>query len=300
MLDRPHIGYDPFPGGYQRMPRVPDEAVELLLQTAATPLIGADTAVTSLGSCFADNIRIYLKQQGFNYLQVEPDCDGFTANWGRVYNSASLRQIFAYSESQTFPLSDRWWPHSSGGVSDPYRAVAEYPTEQAAAEDFARHMACSRASLQQAGVVIVTVGLIEAWRSVRDGRYYHGRPPAPHREAHEFHVMTYDEVWRDLSEIRATALRLNPAVQLILTVSPVPLRATFRTDMSALSASAFSKAVLLAATQSFCLQHADTHYFPSFEIVRDVLGARINTRGTYDSDVLDTVMRIFRRCFVHG
>src|SRR5262249_18603280 len=59
---------------------------------------------------------------------------------------------------------------------------------------------------------------------------------------------------------------LNPGLRIILTVSPVPLVATY-TEHNVLLASSYSKAVLRAACGEVEGRHAHVHYFPSFEII---------------------------------
>ncbi len=54
--------------------------------------------------------------------------------------------------------------------------------------------------------------------------------------------------------------------QFVVTVSPVPLQATF-TDQDVIVANAESKAVLRAAAGAFARRHDNVSYFPSYEMV---------------------------------
>ena len=58
----------------------------------------------------------------------------------------------------------------------------------------------------------------------------------------------------------------NPECQLLITVSPVHLWATFRRDLDVISASCNSKSTLRAAADEFTLRHDNVHYFPAFEM----------------------------------
>lgn len=286
---------DAHPDRFFIMPKNEEAALESIVASCRRPLVSKGTPLTSLGSCFADNVRMFLKSHGYNYLHVEPGAEGVTANWGRVYNSGSLRQIFQYSASQTFRPAERWWTTKDGKVADPYRPVSDYASVEEAERDFDSHMQCSREALSKADVVMLTLGLIETWRSKLDGSYFHGRPISYDPARHEFHVMGYDEVYRDLIAVTELAKALNPSVSLVLTVSPVPLKASFREDVSPVSASAYSKSVLVAAVHSFCRENSDCLYFPSFEMVRDVFAARVDRKGSYDPAVIERVMGVFEQ-----
>lgn len=291
--------FDPCPSTFHILPKDPEDALRIFLNEPKTPIIRENTPITSMGSCFADNIRIYLKSNKFNYLQIEPDCEGFTSNWGRVYNTGSMRQIFDYSHSLKFMPNERWWQDRDGFIVDPYRSVLKYDNKENSENNFQQHMYYSRESILKSEVIILTVGLTETWRSRADGLYYYGRPIQPNPDHHEFHIMMYDEIINDLHAIYTSAKSLNPIIKIILTVSPVPLKATFRSDVCAVSASAFSKAVLLSAVHSFCLSRPDSYYFPSFEIVRDVLNASTDKRGTYSPEILNQVMRVFHSFYIY-
>jgi hypothetical protein len=53
---------------------------------------------------------------------------------------------------------------------------------------------------------------------------------------------------------------------MIVSVSPVPLRATFRDDCDVISASFETKCLLLAVTKQFVRACPNAHYFPGYEI----------------------------------
>ena len=59
----------------------------------------------------------------------------------------------------------------------------------------------------------------------------------------------------------------NKECKLILTVSPIPLHATFRTDLDVVSASHYSKSVLSASARRLVDMYEDIYYFPSYEYI---------------------------------
>jgi tetratricopeptide (TPR) repeat protein len=79
--------------------------------------------------------------------------------------------------------------------------------------------------------------------------------------------MDYHDVLVELEAIhRLLASHGHPDFKLLLTVSPVPLNATFR-PIDVMAANAYSKAVQRAAAESFVLAHDNVDYFPSYEMV---------------------------------
>jgi hypothetical protein len=97
-----------------------------------------------------------------------------------------------------------------------------------------------------------------------------------------------------------TVAGVNPGLQWIITVSPVPLVAT-HTDQSVITATAYSKSVLRAVCGAVDQAYDQVSYFPSFEIISSAqsfgqyLGSdlrEITSRG------LEHVMAVFERVFV--
>ena len=87
------------------------------------------TAIASIGSCFAREIKRRLIQRGYNYITEETDHPASvhaSAAWERVYNTFCLRQIFEYTFEDWAP-DLRWWiAPQSQKVQDPYRRVILY------------------------------------------------------------------------------------------------------------------------------------------------------------------------------
>ena len=76
------------------------------------------------------------------------------------------------------------------------------------------------------------------------------------------------EIAAQLTEAFALLRDINPATEIVLTLSPVPLEATFQKSQSIVAADCLSKSALRYAI-SECLEDAERlYYFPSFEFVR--------------------------------
>ncbi len=246
------------------------------------PLIRLGDKVMSAGSCFASNLVPYLEQAGFTYLRTEPrhplfvglddnlGYRNFTAAYGNIYTARQLRQLLERSLGIFHPSEDRW--HWDGRVIDPFRPGLRYPAHNDEEFDLLteQHLRAVRSAFETANVLVFTLGLTEAWISTLDGAVFPACPGTvggafdPGR--HTFRNFTVDEVRQDLLDFLRTARKMNPALRVILTVSPVPLVAT-ATEDHVLLASTYSKAVLRAAAGEVASREEGVTYFPAFEIV---------------------------------
>jgi hypothetical protein len=158
----------------------------------------------------------------------------------------------------------------------------------------------------EAEVFVFTLGLTESWRSTVDGTAY---PAPPGRSFGQFDASAYafdnlgvaanvDALSRFVTALRA----VNPNVNIILTVSPVPLVAT-ATDAHVLAATTYSKSVLRVAAEEVAHAFERVAYFASLEIVT----ATFNQAAYFEADRrsiapagVDHVMRSFFRHFVRS
>ena len=84
---------------------------------------------------------------------------------------------------------------------------------------------------------------------------------------YEFQVSNFAENFANLEAVHSILSRFgHPETQIIVTVSPVPLMATFTPDDVVL-ANCYSKSLLRTAANEWAAAHENVHYFPSYEIV---------------------------------
>lgn len=270
--------------------------------------ITRSTPIASMGSCFAREIKTVLLREGFSYITEEshhPASKHASAAWERLYNLFSMRQIFEYTFEEWTPAL-RWWKAPvSGKIQDPFRRIILYESSEEAEADFQRHRVCSRNALESAKVLILTLGLTEIWED-RSDRSVICLPSGPYVNEggdmgrYTFRVSRYVENLENLERIHSIMALHNPACKLIVTVSPVHLWATFRTDLDVISASCNSKSILRAVADEFCARHDNAFYFPAFEIAtiyRPLMGQPIFTEGRenfhVNQDTVDFIMKTF-------
>jgi hypothetical protein len=272
--------------------------------------------IATAGSCFAQHISRTLVEQGFRYLVTETyqaragtSDEGygmFPARFGNLYTSRQLVQLFDRAYGLLLPQAG-WWRGKGGGFIDPFRPriqAAGFASVELLQADRERHLAAVRRMFEYCQVFIFTLGLTETWVSPADGSAFPLAPgvvaaDAADSEA-EFRNLSVAEVIADLDSFLGKFRTVNPAAKVILTVSPVPLIATYE-DRHILVSTIASKSILRAAAEDICRQHPHVAYFPSYEIIT---GPQAASRY-YAADLREvtaegvaTVMAVFARHYL--
>lgn len=277
--------------------------------------ITRDTRIASMGSCFAREIKTVLVREGYAYIREEADHPASkhaSAAWERLYNTFSMRQIFEYTFEEWQP-EIRWWKApESGKIQDPYRRIILYDSLDEAEADFEKHRECSRRALEQAEVLILTLGLTEIWEDTIDGSVV-CLPSGPYvndggdMSRYRFRVSRYGENLRNMERIHEIMGAHNPGCKLLITVSPVHLWATFREDLDVISASCNSKSTLRAVADEFVAAHENVSYFPAYEmatIYRAIVGKSPFTEGRenfhVNEETVEFIMHQFFRFYVES
>ncbi len=252
----------------------PADAVQPVVNTGFG--FGPDDRIATAGSCFAQHISRTLQAEGYHYLVTEggdPERQYgvYPARFGNIYTPRQLLQLFQRAFGLFSPSEEAW--RMGEAFVDPFRPQVEpggFPTRETLEADRYIHMKAVRTLFQTADVFIFTLGLTEAWVSDRDGAVFPSAPgvaggpdDAGHIRPHNF---TVAEAVEDLTTFIGLARTLNPGLRILLTVSPVPLVATF-TGQHVLTATTWSKSVLRVAAQTVADGLPLVDYFPSYEIV---------------------------------
>jgi tetratricopeptide (TPR) repeat protein len=242
------------------------------------------SSISSAGSCFAQHIGRALRENGCEYVDVEPAPNFlrpeshhdygygiYSARFGNVYTSRQLLQLVQRSLGLFDPKDSVW--EKDGGYVDAFRPTIEpepFDRPEEVLESRKSHLAAIERMFRLSNVFIFTMGLTETWMSNGDGAVY---PVAPgvsggkyDPAAYSFKNLTYPEVLEDMEEFIRLIRNINRTVRIILTVSPVPLMAT-ATSNNVVVASSYSKSVLRSVAGHLQEQYEFIDYFPSYEIV---------------------------------
>jgi hypothetical protein len=116
-------------------------------------------------------------------------------------------------------------------------------------------------------VIIITLGLIEQWfyEDLIIEHAPNSKSVLNHKNSFYCKLLTVDTIKNVLQEIIRVCRVLNPYINIIISVSPVPMKMTF-TKKNILSANLYSKSKLILAAQEVAESY-DVDYFPSYEMV---------------------------------
>jgi len=282
--------------------------------------VGPDDRVGTMGSCFAQHLSRHLSRSGLNYFVPEQapaamaDHDAqarqygvFSARYGNVYTVGQAVQLFQRAYGTFVPAEAPW---ARGDVLvDPFRPLVEpdgFADAAALDADRELHLAATRSVFEDSDVLVFTLGLTEAWRSKDDGAVFATAPGVNggewDPERYEFVNFGIDDVRAGLFELCELIRSVNPDVRILLTVSPVPLIATYENRHVLVSTTA-SKAVLRVAADEAHARFDFVDYFPSYEII----SAASSPRNYYAPDLREVedvgvahVMRSFTRHYIDG
>jgi hypothetical protein len=124
-------------------------------------------------------------------------------------------------------------------------------------------------ALPGADVVIITLGLVEAWFDRKSQLYLNQWPKikALNSDADRYCLHRLDPAASYALLERAIAALIHAGVnKILLTLSPVPLQATFA-GQDCIVANSYSKAVLRVCAEQLVERFPQVDYFPSYEIV---------------------------------
>ena len=281
-----------------------------------TPALHSDFTLTkemrimSLGSCFAQHITRHLSTLGFTKLFYEsgpPEDESyrvFSGRYGNIYTMKQALQLL--NRAIDGDSSEESWMDGDKFI-DPYRPNAVpggFETSAKMLEDKKHHLQAVKELFLDSDLIILTLGLTEGWVNLTTGTVY---PVAPGVSAgeyqpglHDFFNQNISQVIEDLFSFINRIKSMNAKVRFILTVSPVPLAATYE-KMHVMNATSYSKSVLRVAAQEAVNQFDFVYYFPSFEMVTSQLA-----QGSYyENDFrhvkqvgVNRVMNEFERVFV--
>ena len=209
--------------------------------------------ILSIGSCFAENMSVYLKERKFQVV---------TNPCGILYNPLSIgrglemilsRKVF--QQKDLFYHNELWqsFDHHgefSGMIADEVLNKMNNSIENA------------HTHLQKANTLIITLGT--AFTYFKNGQPVANCHKVPAAEF-EKRLLSVDEIVEALSSILKKIQTNVPSLHIIFTISPI------RHIRDGVVENQQSKATLILAVHQLIHQLSNAYYFPSYEMVLDEL-----------------------------
>lgn len=217
--------------------------------------IDYNSSVVSLGSCFAVNIGAK-----FDHFKFRNSTNPF----GILFHPLALEKFVSFvvnknvfTEADIFFHEGRWHcfdAHSELSEADP--------------ESFLRNLnntiSLALTALAKASHLIITLGTAWVYRHTESGNLVANCHKIPQKQFTK-ELLDVDEIPRSVQNIIEMAMRINPGIQFIFTVSPV------RHIKDGFAENQRSKAHLLAGLHNVIDSNSSAIYFPSYEIMMDEL-----------------------------
>jgi hypothetical protein len=279
--------------------------------------VDRQSKIVSAGSCFAQRIAESLVDYGFNYHVVERGpawlnrqqlldygYGVYSARYGNVYTTLQLLQLLQRSLGEFVPADDYWL--GDGHYVDPFRPSIQpdgFASIRELQADREQHLESVAQLFRDLDLFVFTLGLTETWCSTVDNATF---PTCPGKhfgeyssERYVFRNLTLNENIEYMERFLAMLKDVNPTAKVLLTVSPVPLAATYE-DRHVLQSTTYSKAVLRVLAEELRQRHDHVDYFASYEIIT----ATYNNAAYFQADKrnvntvgVDHVMNAFYRHF---
>lgn len=274
-------------------------------------------AIFAMGSCFAREIRIALRARKMDVfpkyfdIDIDPNRQKLSKlpEYDDVnhYDTYTIRQEFEqafagthYGEGDfichTHRLRNEFQAGGRTTWQDPYRKHV-YAADSASILDLSGAIDRTIAEgIHSAKTYIITLGLIETWRLKSNGLHICTRPATKSDDVQdrvEFHLTGYQENYENLRFVCDTIRHHYPDRRIVLTVSPVGLKRTFR-DIDVVVANTESKSLLRTVAGQIEREFDNVSYWPSYELslrhdVYEQDGRHIQ------KDVVDHIIDVFQQ-----
>lgn len=260
--------------------------------------------ILTIGSCFAREIEGALFRLGFDLPAMDlvlPAEERSSATANDLLNKYTIHSMandieWAF-EPPSYDPTDLFVTAGDGLWHDPQLVGNLSPAPLERVIERREAVLSLMRRLPECRIIVVTLGLAEAWYDTKLGIYLNSMPPQPalstEPDRFRLDVLSYEEISEGIERFLGLIRKHGrPDHKVLMTVSPVPFKATF-TGTDALAANTYSKAVQRAAAGAAVLRHDNVNYFPSYEIVtltdRNVAFAIDNIH--VNRDVVAEIMR---------
>ncbi len=279
-------------------------------------LFDQDDVFFTMGSCFAEEVRIGLTKRG---LQCTPDYKNivFDQEQARVdelperehmnfYNSFTILQQLRQAFGDWDKCEDDVWKVKKRGKSpkwgpdtyqDPYRRLVMANSPSVLMDVVDSINTEVRSGVETATAFVFTFGMTEVFRNKTSGKVVAQKPlygGAGGAKETELHVSTFEENYQNVREIVNIVRKHKGNAPIIMSVSPVPLARTFQDDIDIVSVSCEGKSILRAVLGQITREMSDVYYLPSYEFVmaRGTANFQVDQRHVR-REVVDNIVQSF-------
>lgn len=257
-----------------------------LFTIRSEPLFTPNETVYTIGSCFAERIRLALEARNVKVGPPMQDIQLDDASFRidslprrphmNYYNSFTIRQEFERHIGEWAQDPDDYWAFNRDRIwggdvvyQDPYRRAVFARTPEALRTAVKRIDAAIDRGIREADVFFITLGMAEVFRNRRSGKIACQKPGyagGAGEDETEYHMSSFQENYDNMARVVEIIRSIHPGARIVATVSPVSLARTF-SDNDILVANCEGKSLLRAVLGQLARDFPAVTYFPSYEIV---------------------------------
>jgi len=211
--------------------------------------------IMTIGSCFSENVGRYFERYKFPIV-INP--------FGQQYNpysiSNAIRRLLSpepYTESDLIEQDGLYHSYDHHGSFSRQSKVDTLDNINVSLQTAAE-------ALKQTSVLFLTFGTAHSFRLKESGNVVSNCHKVPASQF-DFELMEVDEIVTELEKSITALWAVNPALKVVLTVSPVRYFAFGHFENSV------SKGHLFAAIHKLIAKCPQLYYFPAYELVMDDL-----------------------------
>jgi hypothetical protein len=246
--------------------------------------IGLQSAVLTVGSCFADAIGQRLLQNKF-LASVNP--------FGTLYNPVSIHKALLYTIHQEPPSDHTYVNHNDLCLNYDFHSTFSHPDKNIFMSHIQNVIGTSHYFLKDADRILITYGTAWVYSRKDTGEIVANCHKLP-ASAFSKSLLTENVILESFKTLYRSLKVFNPHARIILTLSPV------RHLKDTLALNSVSKSMLRLACHRIVESYPDVEYFPAYEIVMDDL----RDYRFYKSDMLhptedaeDYIWEKFSSCY---
>lgn len=209
----------------------------------------------TLGSCFAEEIGQRLMSNKFS-TQVNP--------FGTIFNPLSIIELINLALAPTAIIEDAMLQRDGLYYNYKLHSSFNHETKKGLLKKIQDQFKDARKHLSETKVLFLTFGTTWVYQDKESQMLVANCHKQPQKTFDKY-LLSVEEIVTAFMGMKESLQEVNPALQIVLTVSPV------RHTKETLSLNSASKSVLRLACHYLSEMSEDAHYFPSYEVVQDDL-----------------------------
>lgn len=223
--------------------------------TPSESKISYQSSIMTIGSCFADTIGNQLEENKFKVL-ANP--------FGVIFNPLSIFQLIQYTIGESFPDEETYLVHDEVHRNFEFHSDFSATSKEELKLKIKGGINSTHKFIRSAKWLIITLGTSVIYHKKSNSRLVANCHKLPSKEFIRS-ILEVESICQSFDGMFKKLLKLNPHINIILTVSPV------RHIKDTLEINSLSKSILRVASYKICKSYSQVQYFPAFEILLDDL-----------------------------